>query len=57
MSSAPVIGRRYYPALSSVMSMDDLPEALGFVRDGVTTLFDKIHFKDLQYSKSPSPRR
>lgn len=49
----PPVTRRYYPTLSSVMSQDDIPEILGFVKDGILWLFDKIHYKDLQYSKSP----
>lgn len=52
-TSQPPVTRRYYPTLSSVMSQDDIPEILGFVKDGILWLFDKIHYKDLQYSKSP----
>lgn len=52
-TSQPPVTRRYYPTLSSVMSQDDIPEILGFVKDGVLWLFDKIYYKDLQYSKSP----
>ena len=49
----PTIGRRYYPTLSTVVSIDDLPDILGFIKDGVGSLLDTIHFKDLQSSKSP----
>lgn len=52
-TSQPPVTRRYYPTLSSVMSQDDIPEILGFVKDGILWLFDKIYYKDLQYSKSP----
>lgn len=52
-TSQPPITRRYYPTLSSVISQDDIPEILGFVKDGILWLFDKIYYKDLQYSKSP----
>ncbi len=48
----PVI-KRYYPALSSVVSLDDFPESLGFIKQGLQSLFSKIHYKDLQYKKSP----
>lgn len=51
-SSQPLITRRYYPALSSVVTHDDIPDILGFIKDGILTLFDKVHYKDLQYSKS-----
>ena len=45
--------KRFYPTLATVVSTDDLPEVLGFIKDGLSTMLDKIHFKDLQYSKSP----
>lgn len=47
------ITHRYYPRLSSVIVPEDIPEILGFIKEGVTNLLDKIYFKDLQYSKSP----
>lgn len=52
-NSQPIITRRYYPTLSSVITHDDIPEILGFLKEGIQALFDKIHYKDLQYSKSP----
>lgn len=51
-TSQPVT-RRYYPTLSSVISQDDIPEILGFLKGGILWIFDKVHYKDLQYSKSP----
>jgi len=44
---------RYYPRLSSVVNTEDFPEILGFIKDGIVTVFDKMHFKDLQFTKSP----
>ncbi|MDH7911369.1 hypothetical protein [Winogradskyella sp. SYSU M77433] len=52
-NSTPVLARRFYPTLSSIVNQDEIPDALGFIKDGIAFLFDKIHFKDLQYSKSP----
>lgn len=43
---------RYYPKLSEVITVDDLPEFLSFVENGINAIFDKIHYKNLQYSKS-----
>ncbi len=43
---------RYYPKLSEVITADDLPEFLSFVQNGLNSIFDKIHYKNLQYSKS-----
>ena len=50
----PIIAKRYYPTLSSVITKDDIPEVLGFLKVGLENLLGKIHFKDLQYSKSPT---
>ncbi|MDF0720550.1 hypothetical protein P0M11_11130 [Kaistella sp. PBT33-4] len=49
----PPITSRYYPRLSSVVSENDIPDILGFIKTGVVNLLDRIYFKDLQYSKSP----
>jgi len=51
--TTPTIIRRYYPTLSSIINSDDIPEVLGFIKDGVQSLIDKIHYKDLQFNKSP----
>lgn len=51
---APALVKRYYPALSSVVLLDDFSKSLGFIKQAIQQLFDKIHYKDLQYSKSPS---
>lgn len=44
--------QRYYPKLSEIITIEDLPEFLSFVQDGLNAIFDKIHYKNLQYSKS-----
>jgi hypothetical protein len=49
----PPVIKRYYPTLSSVVSLDDFPESLGFLKQAIENLFSKIHYKDLQYKKSP----
>ncbi|WP_347220134.1 hypothetical protein [Chryseobacterium sp.] len=53
MSNQTPVTHRYYPRLSSVVTKDDIPDILGFIKDGVTNLLDKIYYKDLQYSKGP----
>lgn len=52
-SNSTVPAKRYYPRLSSIVSPDDLPDILGFLKDGIVDLFAVIHYKDLQYNKSP----
>jgi hypothetical protein len=47
----PTATARYYPRLSEVVTVDDLPEFLSFVENGLNAIFDKIHYKNLQYSK------
>ena len=49
----PPVIKRYYPTLSSVVTLDDFPESLGFLKQAIESLFSKIHYKDLQYKKSP----
>lgn len=44
--------QRYYSKLSEIITIEDLPEFLSFVQDGLNAIFDKIHYKNLQYSKS-----
>jgi hypothetical protein len=43
---------RYYPKLSEVITVNDLPEFLTFVENGLNAIFDKIHYKNLQFSRS-----
>jgi len=43
---------KYYPPLSDVVRVEDLPEILGFIKDGVQELFGKIYYKNLQSTKS-----
>ncbi|WP_298510397.1 hypothetical protein [uncultured Kordia sp.] len=47
-----IIASRYYPTISSLINEDDIPDMLGFIKDGIVYLFDNIHYKDLQFSKS-----
>lgn len=49
--AVPIPTARYYPRLSEIITVDDLPEFLSFVEDGLNSIFDKIHYKNLQYSK------
>lgn len=53
MSSQLTVQHRYYPRLSSVITENDIPDILGFIKTGIVNLLDRIYFKDLQYSKSP----
>src|SRR3989338_8715410 len=46
------IVKRYYPRLSEVVTVQDLPEFLNFLENGLEQVFDRIHYKNLQYSKS-----
>lgn len=48
-----ILNSRYYPTLASIVDTEDIPDVLGFVKDGIITVLGKLHYKDLQYSKSP----
>ena len=45
-------GEKFYPPVSTLLEIDSLPDQLGFVKDGLTNLFDDIYYRDLQFSKS-----
>jgi len=51
-TASTTLAKRYYPKLSEVMKVEDLPEFLSFAEDGLNNIFDKIHYKNLQYTKS-----
>jgi hypothetical protein len=51
--TTPTITRRFYPNLTSVLNIEDIPEELGFVKDTIQSKIDKIHIKDFQFNKSP----
>lgn len=40
----------YYPPLSSIVAVGDLPPQLDFLQNGLKTIFDSIFFRALQYS-------
>jgi len=42
----------YYPALSDIVSIDQLPDGLGFIKDGIRNVFDNIFYKNLIESHS-----
>ena len=49
----PATPTKYYPSLSSVVTLDDFPEYLGFIKEGIQSIFDKIYIKDFQPHISP----
>ena len=51
MSTKPV-SQRYYPALSELITVDDLPDFLQFAETGLENLLNRIHYKNFQFSKS-----
>lgn len=52
MPATKAVTKRYYPALSEMLTVDDLPEFLHFAENGLNFLLDRIHYKNFQYSKS-----
>lgn len=45
-NSTPVLVDRFYPILATVVNEDEILEILGFVKEGIVFLFDKIHFEE-----------
>lgn len=44
----------YYPALSELIILDDLPEIFNFIKDGLHEIFEKVYYKDFQSSRNVS---
>lgn len=44
----------FYQPITDLVSLDTIPDELGFVKNGVTNLLDKLLYKDLQYSRTRS---
>ncbi|HVZ40654.1 MAG TPA: hypothetical protein VHI13_15345 [Candidatus Kapabacteria bacterium] len=44
--------QKFYPAMSTLINVDDLPPFLGFLKDQLSTLLDTTFFKNLQHSRS-----
>ena len=42
----------FYPSLSTILTVDSLPENLGFLQNGISNFLDKLYFRDYQFHKS-----
>ena len=43
--------KRFYPKLSEIINVDEMPEALGFIKDAIEQKLESIYYKDLQVFK------
>lgn len=43
---------QFFPKLNTVVTLDQLPESLSFVENGLNNLLDDLYFRDLQTSKN-----
>ena len=43
---------KFYPSLSTLFPIDNIPENLGFIRDGINNVLKHIYYRDLQVDKS-----
>jgi hypothetical protein len=41
---------KFYPPITAIVPVEALPNELGFIKSGLTTVLSRIYFKDLQYS-------
>jgi len=46
------IANRFYPHLSNLITVDDLPEFLSFAENSLDSLLSSIFYKNFQFSKS-----
>jgi hypothetical protein len=44
----------FYPPVTSLITLDGLPEELGFIKDGLDALLGNLRYRDLQFTKSAS---
>ncbi|MDY0088733.1 MAG: hypothetical protein RBR78_00035 [Flavobacteriaceae bacterium] len=52
MPTTAAVTNRFYPTLDTIITEQDIPEILGFIREGLVGLLEKIHYKDYQSRKS-----
>lgn len=44
----------YYPSLDDLITADDLPESLSFIKTGLETILSKLYYEDFYFSKNNS---
>lgn len=44
----------YYPAITDIVKVDNLPEFLSFIKTGIENILDKVYYKDYYFSKNIS---
>lgn len=44
---------KFFSPVTTLIHTEDIPEQLGFIRDGITNLLSHVYFRDFQFSKSP----
>ena len=42
----------FYPALSTLIPLENIPNELGSFKNGLTNIFSKLYYNDLQIHKS-----
>jgi hypothetical protein len=42
----------FYPTLSTIIPVENIPESMGFIRTGLNNIFDHLYYKDLQIDRS-----
>lgn len=45
--------KSFYPNLATIVALDQFPEQLQFIENGLQTLLDNVYYKELQYVRSP----
>ncbi|MBT1689821.1 hypothetical protein, partial [Dawidia soli] len=43
---------KFYPSLSALVPVEDIPDNLGFVKNGLSSVFDHFYYRNLQIDKS-----
>jgi hypothetical protein len=48
------ITSNFYSSIDTYLSIDDLPEELGFIKEGLENVLGSIFIKEIQFVKSPA---
>lgn len=43
----------FFPPITTILQLENLPEELSFVQNGLNSLLQNLYYRDLQFSKSP----
>jgi hypothetical protein len=43
--------QQFYPPVTDIIKLENIPAQLGFIQNGINSLFENLYFRDLQYTR------